>query len=591
MGEIEKLDIYELLIQAGLKPYNSEENNEENGISISAYPHYRNNFGFFHLVIHDSQIIILKGQYSDNIRNIKGNSPLNNAEISQVIDVLIKAEHTATCPVNLELYLCEENCYIKSCSVVDFKSAKRDYFIPRPLTTSEYSEPKSRLYDEEVILSSGYFATYMPEVMSTLTSSIFDNLLDILNPIFTSCNLKTTSPTILPLYGRLYINLTGFEKMMHTIGLNKSLYRRSYAPNLFLKMGISKLDKLNKNFFPVTNDEIEELLESIKDNTRNIDITVFNSKSFYDIVVQLVIIYEYLSIKFTENLSILLKKFPNISLVLNTVYKTRKNSIFYSDDEMILPDYMDFASNINSVTFNMEKDIQKLSKFFKRLPFFSRKSKLKKAVYSLHKLLDLRDELYLLTSDIIVKSHKTLNKMGEIGIAKSKLNSKLDIFFLEHDELKRLMSDTLFGDTKDTISFRKWRNERYKAQVVPPEIYGFDLSETPHISEDMVLKYKDTEAFAVYGLNRINCEGKIETNLDLDDYSDKVIAAYNLPVTKLNNYKNAKGLLIENSSPFSLQAEFAVLNNIPLWTGIRFGELYLDKIEIEKNTLFQVDDD
>ena len=122
---------------------------------------------------------------------------------------------------------------------------------------------------------------------------------------------------------------------------------------------------------------------------------------------------------------------------------------------------------------------------------------------------------------------------------------------------------------------------------MPPEIYAYDLSDTAHIAEDMILRYKDTEAFAVYGLNRINCKGKVETDLTLDDYQDKIIAAYNLPITKLNNYKNAKGLVLENVSPLSYACEYAVLNNIPLWTGIRFAPLFLKNIVIEKNTLFQ----
>ena len=607
MNELVKDNLLDKFHQAGLKIFgldnikkdeedetnetNPEESNPEEikGTDIKIYPHYNNNFGFFTACIDDIKFIILKGQYSDNIRYISGKPSFNNAEYNILIDALFKAERVAGNPVKMTVFLTDDECFIKEAELVEEynKYDMRDYTIPRPLATSEYAESKSRIYDEEVILSSGYFGSFFPQVSSYFTTSIFNDLLDILNPLFVSCNLKTLSPSVVPVDGRIYINMTAFEKMMHTIGLNKSLYRRVFSPNLFLKMGISKLDKLNRSFFPVTYDEIKEVVDSLKVTASRINLQNITEKSFYDYPVQFAIVYEYITIEFMNNLSILLSKFKNISLILNAIYKTRENSIFYREEEMMLPDFLDFSSDYESVKFNVEKKVENIKIHLKSLPFFSRKSKIKKAVKNMHKLLDLRDELYLAASAFIINSNKALLKTGELGVSKGKLNNKSEIFSLDHDEIRRLTFDTLFGETKELTAFRKWRNKRYAAQLMPPEIYAYDLSDTAHIAEDMILRYKDTEAFAVYGLNRINCKGKVETDLTLDDYQDKIIAAYNLPITKLNNYKNAKGLVLENVSPLSYACEYAVLNNIPLWTGIRFAPLFLKNIEIEKNTLFQ----
>lgn len=613
MNELVKDNLLDKFHQAGLKIFgldnikkdeedetnetnenNTEESNPEEikGTDIKIYPHYNNNFGFFTACIDDIKFIILKGQYSDNIRYISGRPSFNNAEFNILIDALFKAERVAGNPVKMTVFLTDDECFIKEAELVEEcnKYDMRDYTIPRPLASSEYSESKSRIYDEEVILSSGYFGPFFPQVSSYFTASIFNDLLDILNPLFVSCNLKTLSPSVVPVDGRIYINMTAFEKMMHTIGLNKSLYRRVFSPNLFLKMGISKLDKLNRSFFPVTYDEIKDVVDSLKVTASRINLQNITEKSFYDYPVQFAIVYEYITIEFMNNLSILLSKFKNISLILNAIYKTRENSIFYNEEEMILPDFLDFSSDYESVKFNVEKKVENIKIHLKNLPFFSRKSKIKKAVKNMHKLLDLRDELYLAASAFIINANKSLLKTGELGVSKGKLNHKSEIFFLDHDEIRRLTFDTLFGETKELTAFRKWRNKRYAAQLMPPEIYAYDLSDTAHIAEDMILRYKDTEAFAVYGLNRINCKGKVETDLTLNDYQDKIIAAYNLPITKLNNYKNAKGLVLENVSPLSYACEYAVLNNIPLWTGIRFAPLFLKNIEIEKNTLFQVED-
>ena len=609
MNELVKDNLLDKFHQAGLKIFgldnikkDEEEDNENNetnpdesnpeeikGTDIKIYPHYNNNFGFFTACIDDIKFIILKGQYSDNIRYISGKPSFNNAEYNILIDALFKAERVAGSPVKMTVFLTDDECFIKEAEIVEetYKYDMRDYTIPRPLASSEYSESKSRIYDEEIILSSGYFGSFFPQVSSYFTTSIFNDLLDILNPLFVSCNLKTLSPSVVPVDGRIYINMTAYEKMMHTIGLNKSLYRRVFSPNLFLKMGVSKLDKLNRSFFPVTYDEIKEVVDSLKVTASKINMQNVTEKSFYDYPVQFAIVYEYITIEFMNNLSTLLTKFKNISIILNAIYKTRENSIFYNEEEMVLPEFLDFSSKYESVKFNVDKKVENIKVYLKSLPFFSRKSKLKKAVKNMHKLLDLRDELYLAASNFIVNSNKALLKAGELGVSKGKLNHTNEIFELDHDEVRRLTYDTLFGETKELTAFRKWRSKRYAAQLMPPEIYAYDLSDTAHIAEDMILRYKDTEAFAVYGLNRINCKGKIETDLTLNDYQDKIIAAYNLPITKLNNYKNAKGLILENVSPLSYTCEYAILNNIPLWTGIRFAPLFLKNVVIEKNTLFQ----
>lgn len=52
-------------------------------------------------------------------------------------------------------------------------------------------------------------------------------------------------------------------------------------------MGISKLDKLNKSFFPVTYDEIKEVLDEIKKVSSKITINNITEKSFMIILFSL----------------------------------------------------------------------------------------------------------------------------------------------------------------------------------------------------------------------------------------------------------------------------------------------------------------
>ncbi len=80
MGELVKDNLLEKLESSGLKMYSSlntidnTDNNSNNkeilGQNIKIYPSYRNNFGFFYAEVENIKVIILKGQYSDNIRKI-----------------------------------------------------------------------------------------------------------------------------------------------------------------------------------------------------------------------------------------------------------------------------------------------------------------------------------------------------------------------------------------------------------------------------------------------------------------------------------------------------------------------------------------
>lgn len=584
-------EIKDKLINAGLKFYTDELN----GAELKCYPHYNNNFGFFLVEVEDTKTILLKGMHSDNTRYIKGRPDIDNNQWAEISDTLAKAEMVTGAYLEMQLILTDSECFIKDVKYAEnIKTAdeKRDYKIPRPLAANEYSEPKNRMYDEEIILSSGFFGYMFPNVLSTFTSSIFEEITDILNPIFASCNLKTSSPTIVNLYGRLYVNMTGYEAMMKTIGLNKSLYRSLFSPHLYMKMKKYKKAGIMKYYFPVQYDEINELVADIKANVDKMALNTFTEKSFLDYFVKMSVVYEYITIMLIEYTSKLMAYFKDLSQILNAVFKSRENSIFYSSEEYELPEFLDFSSNMIKVTFDIKKENTNIKNHIKSVSFFKR-GKVKKNIKNIHKLLDMRDELYLTIVKFITKTKEGLINTGKYAVNKGTISNIEDIFFMEYDEVRRVSSNSFFTDIKELINFRKWRNMRYSAQNVPPEIYGYDLSDTPYIAEEMVVKFlNQEEPFNCYGLNKVSCSGVVTNNLKESDYSNKIVTAYNLSIPKLNNYINSAGLLVENIFPYSLAAEYAVLNNIPLWTGVRFSSEILNNklVKIENSKLVKVDE-
>lgn len=591
---LNKENIYQDLDDSNNIDINSSENiniDEKNYVSLRVFPEYHNNPGFFTVICENSISILLKGMKSDFHRSIRGKAPIDDIDWSEIAETAYKAEHVINKPIILDLILIDGISYIKDANISDdilLKYDMRDFTIPRPLANNEYSEQKSKMYDEEIILSSGYFGSMLPQVSSYYTSYIFENLLDLLNPIFTSCNLKTTSPTIMPLFGRIYTNISGLEKIFITMGLNKSLFRRIYSPQLFLKMKNNKLQKINRKFFPIKIDEIEELLEHLKNVTTNLFEKDILEKIFFDYIVQFSLIYVYLSVEYTNNISRLLKYFDNISDILNAIYKTRDTSIFYNKENISLPEFLDFASPFHQVVFGMDKKVDKFKIHLRKISFFKSKRKAKKIIKEIHKLLDIRDEVYLTLSSFIQKVQTYLYTLGDFGVSKNILYNKEDIFSLDFDEVKRLSINSFYGETKEIIKFRNWRNFRYKAAIVPNEVYGYDLSEIPFIVEDMFNRFNNSETLPIYPLNNISIEGVTENNLDLQDYDNKILTAYNLSIPLLNKYKNAKGFIIENINPFSFVTEYAILNNIGLYTGIRYAPLFLKNISINNNILKQI---
>lgn len=584
----------EKLKSAGIKQYSDVPDNTD-GIFLKTLPHYNRNYGFFTIETEKTKTAALKGIYTDNLRHIKGNPNFHSTEWSAIINTVSDIERVLKSPAETELFLAGGECYLKNIKLAEEERRygdKRDYTVPRPLSSSEYSEPKSRMYDEEIILSSGFLGGIFPQVTSYFTQSVFNELPDILNPLFVSCNLKTSSPSIAFLYGRPYVNMTNLENMFKTIGLNKSLYRQSFSQQLYLKMKNHKLSKISKSYFPVTFKEIEELTGELEKSVRTVNSQNIVEKSFFEYPVRFMIVFEYLSVKLTDALSSLLKYFASVSDAVNAVFKTRENSIFYNKEAMELPLFIDFASPFEEVTFNIEKKTDKLKKHTAKIPFLKRKSlKIKKTVSQIHTLLDLRDRLYLTVSEFIKQTQGAMKVIADFGIRKGRFEKESDIFYMEYDEIRRISFDSFYGDAKELAAFRKWKEKRYEAQVVPPEIYGYDLSDTPHIAEDMILRFLDADEFAAFPVNDKSFEGEVENNPFADDYENKAIAAYNLPIPRLMKYKNAAGIIAENVSPFSLAAEFAVLNDIPLYAGVRYAAAFLDKrVRGEKGKIIRVND-
>ncbi len=567
------------------------------GTIIDCLPEYRNNFGFFHIKGDNFEAIILKGIYKDYLRIIKGNPDINSALWDEVVKGLNDAERAvgyASFKIALSGGEARFFGVSKYNKLPNLCGDMRDYQIPRPLSATEYAAAASNLYNEDVILSQKFIGSLFPQTMTPLSVSILEKIPNVLNPIFMSCNLKTDSPSAIPVYARPFTNLNAFEKLLKTISIGNSIFRMSFSPNLYLQKE-TKPTQINSRYFPIEDLEITEILSELKQNVETINTETFVDDKYIEFHVNFAVIAEFIFVKLCHYTAILSEYFTDISQLLRAVYKTRQNSIFYNNNEVDLPYSLDYNTYFEKIKFSVEKENISIDDFIKKLPFFkkfSSKNKIKKAILETHKYLDLRDELYLLACNFIKKSKEALDKISDFALQKDAITEKNDIYLFEHSEIKSIINNSYIGDTISTINFRKKLYFRYATQIIPTEIYGRDLSDCAKISETMVIK-----ALSVKEYNTLSffvdkdLEATATNKLDMKDYNNNFITLGYLPIIYLEKFKNTKGFILENMPLFSFVAEYAALNNIPVYSGVRFAPIILDNIKLKgtKNKLTKID--
>lgn len=565
------------------------------GRVLECRPSYRGNFGFHFVMGEGLEAILLKGVYKDFVRIVKGGAGISEKDWSEAAKLLNDAESAIGLPLNTSIALNNSEAKIISASISEEKPIRggdmRDYQIPRPLTPVEYAAPASKLYDESVMLSSGFIGSIFPETLSPFSVSVLEKIPDALNPIFVSCNLKTSSPSAVSVYGRAMTNVNAFEKMLKACGTGSAIFRASYAPSLYLKKQTVP-ERINKSYFPVETDEITELLEDIKRTIPHISTTTIVEDSYVEYPIKLAICAEYVFIKLADGSARLRRYFPDFSGMLSAVFRTRPDSIFFRGEPLTLPVYLDYASRTVQTAFSCEKPSDTIESAIKKIPFtkrFGASGKIRKIISEMHMTLDLRDEIYLVACSFIEKSNQVLKQLADFGIKKDRLKNPEEIYLFEHSEVRRIAFDSFFGDTAHTINFRRWLWDRYAAQVLPTEIYGRDLEQCPKISEQMITKALNLAEFSPLSLfapeTEIEAEATAKTGLE--DYKGYFIAASRLPLPLLERYKNAEAFILEEAPLFGFTAEYACLKGIPVYTGVRFAPLVLDgvKLKASKNKL------
>ncbi|PLX70537.1 MAG: hypothetical protein C0602_03225 [Denitrovibrio sp.] len=538
--------------------------------TVTIYPHFRGNYGFFHLEDAEWQVVFVKGVYKDNIRHLHGKTLLDDKKLNELAQTCAETERTLRKPVVLTITLNESNeHYIydaQACETTPAKSDRRDSQIESPLTKVEKSLGKGDFIEAKHLFNRNPFSEIFPDTLSPLMMSLVSGVPDIMNPLFSSCSIKTHSPSIKLLFGRIYMNTSNVETIIPAFRQPSDFFLLNFAPSIF--------KKVKKPFFGIPDDsdlkikdsEITETLDDIKQSVKKLDSQDIHTDEFVELTALCVMAWEMVYIRlwtaFTSFHKLTGKKLND---TLTQIYQTRSDSILNKDIQAVHSCFDPAVAPCDIKSLGLEHLTP--DEMFKTLPSSKRltlsKSKYIEKLNKCHEYLRMRDELFLLCSSLTGKLRSILIETGESFVKDQMITNTNDIFFFELSEINKILQDDFFGNIPFTLNFRKWQNERFSALCLPNMLYEKDIV--------------NAEEFASAQINK----SITEKHLPCLDFNHKELATENYAaslafrLSDLQNISDKDVLISESASLLSFTAEYAFASETPLYTGAKFAGLIL----------------
>jgi hypothetical protein len=551
------------LEDAGIKVTHTETKAD-----ITAAPLYNDNIGFFHLQADDWELVLVKGVYKDNIRPIKGKCPYDDRKVNELAQTLSDIERTLRKLVIVKLNLNEEGKHLV-CGVEDVNNiAKpddtRNFRIPAPITSVERSLGKDASISDKQLLSKSPFAEILPETLSPLAISIVAMMPDVMNPLFMSSGIKTLSPSVKLLFGRLYMNMANASTITSTFSQPSDFLMMNYVPSIFKSVKKPSLGIPNDADLKISDEEIQESIKDITDSTDKLASEDIYGDDFIELIALSVMTWEMVYIRLWKSFTSLHKLLSkDIDTTLIHIYKTRADSILNTSFDNLCTSF-DPAVEEKAID-SLELDHISIEEMYKTLPAGKRitlgKNKYAERIEDAHKYLKIRDELFLAISKLTSKVRSLLLESGRQLNKDQILNDINDIFLFEIGEIKNILGDEFYGNVPFTTNFRRWQNARFSALCLPFNLYEKDVEDAERIALSQIDKSTKDKT--------IPCLSIFHKETSTDNYTVRMNY-------KLNNIPEAVGkefVISESASLFSFITEYCATTDTPLYTGARFANL------------------
>jgi hypothetical protein len=253
------------------------------------------------------------------------------------------------------------------------------------------------------------------------------------------------------------------------------------------------------------------------------------------------------------------------------IYKTRVDSIFTKIKNKEFAESFDPFTKTHILNFTDYKYLTK-DEVIKTLPLkikLFNKNNILKIIENAHESLNLRDKLYIKTNELILKLRKILKDLSNEFIADRKFSNFEDLRYFEIDELNNIKKDNFYGNIPFTKFFKASQEGRFNYQIMPSELFEKDIDTIYEITNKQIEKLTN--------LNEINCLSFFhKQDIELNDFFvERVVRLTDLP-----NIIDKKAIITENTSIFSFTTEFAAINEIPIYTGLKYAPLILKNKKI-----------
>ncbi len=581
-------ELLEKASDAGVEIFESKKESESSDDNISfefeGVSRYKSNNAFYYLKFSSFEAVLLKGIYKNFYRVISGfDNLLDSSDWSRICKVINTLEDINLVDISVSFIISQNKVFIKSISKIEHINSLdynlKDKSIERPFTDAE-CEISDRFYlDGETILSNSFIDDYFPDTVSPLTASILEQNPDILYPLFISAGLKTVSPSTVNVFNTPYITLQNYEKSLNYIGINSYQFRLNYQTPLYLKSK-SKTSKLKRSLYPDLIEEIVEILDELKHKSQSTNIASIKGDFLFNVYIKIFIVHTFFVIELISAFNDLFELTADRNKLLKLIYKTRKENIFNKAKDIDVFTFFDFLSKkikSNSSIDNHEPsnyDILIKELNIKHSLFASKK--IKSIVERIHRLLDMRDDFLLTLSNLMGYMTTALDKYFKNHLKEDFIDSTDGFYYLDYDDVYKLFNGNFYGDLFNAISFKRNKFYRFSTLFKPKEVYVKDIltiNETNKYISTAILKNKVID---VLSLNDKDSSGVITTDLNLDSYKGMIIHFSKVSVFDLNKYKDAEGFIFDSIPLYSPIVEFAILNDMPIYSGVRYASGILD---------------
>lgn len=539
---------------------------------------YFDNFGYHYVKYKENSILLLKGVYKDFIRIIKGEKFLTESEFTKLSEFLSDIEKKIGKTFSAKVVKGErELIELKLVDSFEKLSIRDRLYVNNPLTKVEYSISKDGNADYNNLYFSSIFKDIFPNTVTTLTASFLNSIPEVLSVIFSHANFRVYSPSLKLLSGKVYGSFSTYNMAFESLNSTDSLLKLNYSQFRYLKDKKRRLKTPKISILEISEDEVREFIREAEEKVAGIDENYIFEPDFLEYISILFLASQMVFLNFIEQFMKIYDEVENLDNALRLIYKTREESLFFSKGEIAVPESFDLQSDILKMSiFCGEKplSINEEVKKYSKLNIFKRK-RLEGIVTEIHKTLRLRDELSLASVKVFSKVKNVINNLSNKLLNESKIKHNDTIYYLEYNDLKNILNDNYYGNIQFTYFFKKWQTERYKMQILPYEIFEKDIPDVENIVKGIINKLLNQKEFDILSFfHKDDLCGDL-TNFQIYE---------NLTFLK---YNSKKPIITDNISLLSYAMEYAAINDIPVYSGIRYPELILNgrKFKINKSKL------